>query len=187
MDHVIVIGGGHNGLTAAARLAKSGRRVTLLEARSEVGGLSAGEEFHPGYRHVGVHQETALLDAGVARELDLASHGLERRPQRAPVLLAEQEGPGLVWSDDPSAELAKRSPKDVEAYRAWRAQIELYGKVLRPLWREVPPDAFSPTMKTLLELGKTALTLRKLARALRHQRATGRVPAQILVGNLARL
>ncbi|MDA1265215.1 MAG: FAD-dependent oxidoreductase, partial [Planctomycetota bacterium] len=164
MDHVIVIGAGHNGLTAAARLAKGGRRVTVLEAREEPGGLACGEEFHPGYRHVGVHQETALFDGKVARELNLAAHGYERRAARAPVLFPEEEGPGLLWSEDPRAELESRSPADVSGYERWRHQIALYGKVLVPLWRGAPPDAFSPTLKTLLEMGKAALTLRRLGK-----------------------
>ncbi|TIS39965.1 MAG: FAD-dependent oxidoreductase, partial [Mesorhizobium sp.] len=46
----IVIGGGHNGLVAAATLAKSGRKVLLLEAGKEVGGAARTEEFAPGFR-----------------------------------------------------------------------------------------------------------------------------------------
>jgi phytoene dehydrogenase-like protein len=46
-----VIGGGHNGLVAAAYLAMTGLRVTVLERRAVVGGAAASEEFHPGFRN----------------------------------------------------------------------------------------------------------------------------------------
>ena len=47
---VIVIGGGPNGLVAAAYLAKAGRSVLLLEKRETVGGIAVTEEFFPGYK-----------------------------------------------------------------------------------------------------------------------------------------
>ena len=65
----IVIGAGHNGLTCAAYLAKAGRKVLVLESRGEVGGLAAGEEFHPGYRSAGLHQDTTGVRPAVVEEL----------------------------------------------------------------------------------------------------------------------
>ena len=47
---VIVIGGGHNGLVCATMLAKSGRKVLVLEAASELGGAARTEDFAPGFR-----------------------------------------------------------------------------------------------------------------------------------------
>ncbi|MGD9086618.1 MAG: FAD-dependent oxidoreductase, partial [Desulfobacterales bacterium] len=73
---VVVIGAGHNGLTAAALLAKQGRKVLVLERRSTIGGLAAGEEFHPGYHTAGVLHDSGQVRAQVVRSLDLKSHGL---------------------------------------------------------------------------------------------------------------
>ena len=74
----IVIGGGHNGLTAATYLAKKGRKVLLLEQRDELGGLAASEEFHPGYRDGGLLWDTAAVREEVVNKLGLGAHGLIR-------------------------------------------------------------------------------------------------------------
>ena len=83
---VIVIGAGHNGLTCAAFLAKAGRRVLVVEARPAVGGMAAADEFHPGYRSVGLHHDTSGVRAGIVRSLDLERHGLKMRAARPAVL-----------------------------------------------------------------------------------------------------
>lgn len=60
----IVIGAGHNGLAAALRLAKEGRRVLVLERRDRPGGLCAAEEFHPGYVVPGLLHDTGSVRPG---------------------------------------------------------------------------------------------------------------------------
>ena len=75
-NHVIIVGGGHNGLVCAAYLAKAGRRVTVLEAADQVGGAAATREFAPGFKASCAHLLN-LLDKGIARELALKSHGLK--------------------------------------------------------------------------------------------------------------
>jgi phytoene dehydrogenase-like protein len=73
---VVVIGAGHNGLVCAGLLAKAGRRVLVVERREIVGGLCAGEEFHPGYRHTGLLLDTTGLRPWIVEALDLKRHGL---------------------------------------------------------------------------------------------------------------
>ena len=72
----IVIGGGHNGLVAAATLGKSGRKVLLLEAASEPGGAARTEEFAPGFRTSAIAHVLNRLHPDVVRTLDLERHGL---------------------------------------------------------------------------------------------------------------
>src|SRR5215207_8915062 len=72
----IVVGGGHNGLTAAAYLARAGRSVLVLERREQLGGACTLERPFPDERYVvsPCAYVVGLLDALVVREL-----GLERR------------------------------------------------------------------------------------------------------------
>src|ERR687897_3586779 len=76
----VVIGGGHNGLTAAAYLAKAGRRVLVLERRHVLGGAAVTEEVFPGYRFSVFSYVVSLLRPEIIRELDLPAHGLDILP-----------------------------------------------------------------------------------------------------------
>ena len=74
----IVIGGGHNGLTCAAYLAKAGRKVLVLERRHILGGAAVSEEVYPGFTFSVCSYVVSLLRVEVARELELPKHGLPR-------------------------------------------------------------------------------------------------------------
>ncbi len=164
---VAVVGAGHNGLAAAALLAKRGRRVVVLERREAVGGLAAGEEFHPGYRSAGVLHETAAVRPWAAKLLGLAGHGLELRPEPPPVYVPERGGRGLLLFRDAekaAAEIGARSPRDAGRYREYRAFLERVGPVFRRLLDAPPADLARPGAGELLRLAGTALRLRLLGR-----------------------
>ena len=105
---IIVIGGGHNGLVAAATLAKGGHKVTVLERRHCLGGVAEG-----------LLHDTETLSPEVVRSLDLKSHGL-RLQDPSPVFVPSLEGDGLFLHRDP-AKAADELGEDAEAYRKWRA------------------------------------------------------------------
>ncbi|MEQ1501750.1 MAG: NAD(P)/FAD-dependent oxidoreductase, partial [Myxococcota bacterium] len=124
----IVVGGGHNGLAAAASLARTGRKVVVVEARDHLGGLCAGEEFHPGYRHVGLHHDADTVRPWVIDALNLGAHGLalrDRPPLFLPAAPGETPGSGLLVAADPAAAKAELAiVGDADGYAAWRGFID---------------------------------------------------------------
>jgi phytoene dehydrogenase-like protein len=131
---IIIIGGGHNGLTTAAYLAKSGRKVVLLEANSSLGGLAGGETFHPGHRSLGVLTESAQFRPWIAQELGLGSHGLAFS-ETLEMVTGHADGESPIYSR--GSELSGAvSPQDREDYAQFTTLIErLRGPILKLLDR----------------------------------------------------
>ncbi len=73
----IIVGGGHNGLTAAGYLGKAGLKTLVLERRPMVGGAVVTEEFHPGYKISTISYVVSLLQSKVIADLELKKHGFE--------------------------------------------------------------------------------------------------------------
>ena len=72
----VIIGGGHNGLTTAAYLARAGWRTLVLERRHVLGGAAVTEEVYPGFRFSVMSYVVSLLRPEIIRELELPKHGL---------------------------------------------------------------------------------------------------------------
>lgn len=92
----IVIGAGHNGLTAATVLAQSGRKVLVLEGSSEVGGGARTVEFHPGFKVSPVAHLVNRLHSKVISTLKLEKHGLELGKGSAKTVVLSHNGPVLL-------------------------------------------------------------------------------------------
>lgn len=162
---VIVVGGGHNGLTAAAMLARLGRKVVLVERRDVVGGMCAGEEFHAGYRSPGLLHDTACVRPAIADALSLHEHGLEFLDGPVSYFTPQQEGDGLLLHHDVDAaatELAKQSDKAAEAYRKFRDFTHKVRRVVEPTLNEPPIDLVSLTTVHMVNMLKHGLSMRRL-------------------------
>ncbi|HEY3174241.1 MAG TPA: NAD(P)/FAD-dependent oxidoreductase [Candidatus Polarisedimenticolia bacterium] len=164
----IVIGAGHNGLTCATWLAKAGRRVLVVESRDRVGGMAASEEFHPGYRSVGLLHDTTGVRLEVVRALELARHGLKVRSCRPSILVlgdGSGGGPRLLLSGVPAQaarEISRLSSLDGEAYLKYRAFLDRIGPVLRGFLDEPPVNLIDIESAGIWNLMKRALRVRRL-------------------------
>ncbi len=163
----IVIGGGHNGLTAAALLAQAGRRVVVVEKNDAVGGLAMAEEFHPGYRTAGLLHDTGGARLKLIEKLNLPSRGLQTTGKRAPVTLLSDDGRAITLQADAEASarsIEKISAKDAQAYRQYRALVDTIGPWLGKLFSEPQPSLPSPGPGEMLRLLGSGLGLRRMGR-----------------------
>jgi phytoene dehydrogenase-like protein len=151
---VVVIGGGHNGLTAAAYLARAGRSVLVLERRHVLGGAAVTEEVFPGFRFSVCSYVVSLLRPEIIRELDLPRHGLEILPLDG--TFTPMPSGDYLWRVNDHAktrrEIARHSKLDAEAYDEYgRAMIEM-GRFVKPILSMVPPDPISLDPRGLAQL-----------------------------------
>lgn len=139
----IVIGGGHNGLIAAAYLAKAGKRVCVLERRELLGGCTVTEELWPGYKVSTASYVVSLLLPEIIRDLRLRQYGLEilpRNPSSFTPLLDDRYllmGPNLQRTCD---EIAKFSRRDAERYPHYAQWLEEVAEQLEPVLARSAPD-----------------------------------------------
>src|SRR5205814_3113624 len=97
---VVVVGGGHNGLVAAAYLARAGRRVLVCERRPVVGGAAVSEHpFGPDYTVTSLSYVVSWLPGDLVRDLDLVRHGYHVFPQ-GPYFAPRRDGQYLQLPDD---------------------------------------------------------------------------------------
>jgi phytoene dehydrogenase-like protein len=163
---VVVIGGGPNGLAAAALLAKGGLEPVVLERREIVGGAAVTEEFHPGFRASTVAHTAGPLRPSLAA-LDLHRHGLEWLSPEPRVVAPHPDGRALGLFGDPAraaAEIARFSPRDAARYPEFHAALARVSAVLARLHELTPPDADRPSLRDLFPLAGFGWALRRLGR-----------------------
>ncbi len=162
----IVIGAGHNGLVAAAYLAKAKRSVLVLEAAEQIGGMAATDEFHPGYRSPACAHILHLLHPQVIRDLGLAGHGLDYAvADLATVsLLDGRERLVLGQPAETAASLGRFSKADAERLPGFREKLLRLAGALRPALLRTPPRLDFGDWSNILALARLGLSARLLGR-----------------------
>jgi phytoene dehydrogenase-like protein len=140
----IVIGGGHNGLTNGAYLAKSGLRTLILERRQFVGGAAITEELKPGFSFTTFSYALSLLRPEIIQELELVKHGF------MPLMMPSgfhptEDGDYIYLGDDHDAnvqEIRRHSRHDADAYERYNHDMDRVVQAMQPLFDNPPPNIF---------------------------------------------
>src|SRR6186997_1570379 len=142
----IIVGGGHNGLTCAAYLAKAGVKVLVLERRDVLGGACVTEELWPGFKVSTAAYVNSLLRPEIIRDLELKKYGFEMLPRSPSSFTPFPDGRHLMMGPDREMtrrEIAKFSKKDAEAYPKYEDMLTRVADFLEPLLVQTPPNPFS--------------------------------------------
>ncbi|WP_438753020.1 phytoene desaturase family protein [Pararhizobium sp. O133] len=132
----IVIGGGHNGLTAATVLAQNGRRVLVVEAAESTGGTIRGYEFHPGYRAAGLAHIINRLDPEVAALLKLET----RTSEVLPTVALSPDGNHAILRGAYGETIDGVSPTEAKAFVAMRKKLMFQAGILKRFLKRRPPE-----------------------------------------------
>ena len=163
--NVVIIGGGHNGLVAAAYLARAGLSTLVCERREIVGGAAVSEHpFGPDYTVTSLSYVVSLLPYDLVTDLRLNRHGYHVYPQ-GPYFAPRIDGRCLRLPNDAGlrhAEIAKFSASDAGVYPEYEAHMARLGAILGPMLREIPPRLGSRRPQDLLRQGLLLRHLRNV-------------------------
>src|SRR5690348_6226432 len=144
---VVVIGGGHNGLTAAFYLARAGLSTLVLERREILGGCCVTEEIDPvaapGCRVSTASYMASMLRPEIINDLELAKYGLKMIAADPGVQAVTPEGMIIPWWNDPvrmRRELQQVAPQDCERFLSLEDRLRGLARHLEPLFMQAPPD-----------------------------------------------
>jgi phytoene dehydrogenase-like protein len=163
---VIIAGAGHNGLVAAAYLARAGRKVLVLERRELVGGCSVTEEIWPGYRvSTGAYLQSLLLEQ-IVRDLELRRFGYRVEAKDPPFFSPFPDGRHLfTWQDESRTydEVAKFSRRDAARLAEYEAHLERLAELMESLLLVTPPEFPPSSLGGFIDWLKLAARLRGLS------------------------
>ena len=150
----IVIGAGHNGLTNAAYLAKSGLKVMVLEKNDYIGGAAVSRELHDGWTYSNCSYVCSLLRPEIYRDLNLQKHGLQVLAYGGSATFMKNGDMFGGYSDHDVArrEIGRFSKKDADAYERFSRDVSRQCRFIKPLLLRTPPDPTSFKPKDLSEL-----------------------------------
>ena len=156
----VVVGAGHNGLTAAAYLARAGLSTLVLERREIVGGCCVTEEIAPGCRVSTTSYIASMLRPEVISDLRLGQHGLRMVPCDPAIQVSFPDGHVVPWWSDRErarTEFKKISAKDADRFVQVDDQLKKLARYLQPFFMEPPPEIDTRSLRGwtgLLRVGK---------------------------------
>lgn len=163
---VAIIGGGHNGLVAAAYLARAHWRVVVLERRKWVGGAAVTEEIIPGFRTSRASYAFSLFRPQIYDDLDLGGFGLRFHAKDPQMFVPLPDGRHFfVWRDeDRTAEsIAEIHAPDGEGYRRFQRFVEQAVSELRPFVEAPDPPSPREVAAALERRGRADIWKRAVA------------------------
>ena len=152
---VIVVGGGINSLITASLLGKAGKKVVVLEARDQVGGLASTTEFAPGFKCNAINDIVKWIDPRITKQLDLESHGLSLiQPDTVRIALREN-GKNITFHRDSiktSESISAHSEKDGKVWSEFTEYIQKLAHFLEKLYEITPPNLPNVGLKEALRM-----------------------------------
>ena len=162
----IVVGAGHNGLTAAAYLARGGLSTLVLERRPILGGACVTEEISPGCRASTTSYIASMLRPEVIRDLELAAHGLKMVPCDPALLVPFSDRTVVPWWSDREKtvrELEKLSVRDARTFVRVDDELKRLARYLQPFFLEPPPDVGARGLAGVLEALRVGKRFRSIS------------------------
>jgi len=162
----IIVGGGHNGLVTAFYLARTGRKVLVLERREMVGGCAVTEAIWPGYKVSTASYLVSLLQQKIVDDMQLARHGYRVDAKDPAFFSPFPDGRYFfTWQDEAKtlAEVAKFSKRDAARMPAFDEQLERLAKLVESLLLVCPPPFPPQGIGEIIEYLKLVGRLRGLS------------------------
>jgi phytoene dehydrogenase-like protein len=162
----VIVGAGHNGLTAAAYLARAGLSTLVLERRGIVGGCCVTEELAAGCRVSTTSYIASMLRPEVISELRLADYGLRMVPCDPSIQVPFPDGHVLPWwaeRERAKAEFSRISAKDAERFVQVDDRLKKLARYLQPFFMEPPPEIDTSTISGWSDLFRTGKHFRGIS------------------------
>jgi phytoene dehydrogenase-like protein len=162
----VVVGGGHNGLTAAAYLARAGLTTLVLERRDIVGGCCVTEEIAPGCRVSTTSYIASMLRPEVISDLRLAEYGLRMVPCDPAIQVPFPDGHVVPWWADrerAKAEFKKICARDAETFIEVDDRLKKLARYLQPFFMEPPPEIDTRSMRGWTDLFRVGKKFRGIS------------------------